>query len=155
MANSANTVDHIFGDVPAFETLGGGIFDVMLHAVTFMGEDVAIENEEETKNEDDEPCANCKKSRHIHTGSHYCCDYTTCIGPCDNCKNAKRPVIYCCDYTTRIGNDCLNSKIIIGGVDFKDVLDRIKAIERYIAAREIERQTSLPSDIAQMITQYF
>lgn len=113
---------------PILEFIGGGVFDYVLHAANFVN-DTIIEVEDSDDESKEGP-------------------------PCDKCVSAKR-AHYCCKYTTCIGHDCPKSTIIINGVDFNELVARVKSIERYIVAREIERQTTLPSDIAVEITKYF
>lgn len=127
----ANTNNSIDDSLQYFETLGGGLFDLMLHSVTFMG-DTAVETSIEEKKEEVNEC-----------------------DACERCRAAGRRARYCCNYSTHIGNDCMNSRVVINGVDFNDLLERLSAVERYIVAREVERQTKLPTAIAIEIAQYF
>jgi hypothetical protein len=75
--------------------------------------------------------------------------------PCDKCTYNKRSR-YCCSTTTKIGNDCSNCTVLIKGYDIDALVKRIRDLEEYIVARELERQVpKLPSELAVMITRYF
>jgi hypothetical protein len=75
--------------------------------------------------------------------------------PCDKCTYNRR-ARYCCNTTTKIGNDCSNCTVLIKGYDIDALVKRIRDLEEYIVARELERQIpKLPSELAVMIAQYF
>lgn len=75
---------------------------------------------------------------------------------CESCIAARRGR-YCLDADTvsLIGPQCDRAQVQIAGVDFRALVERVAALERYVIQCEVERQTPLPNEIAVTIATYF
>lgn len=150
------------------ETIGAGIFDFSLHhffygadaavETTILGPDVDIvqhdqqlDNAREHINRTDNWVRSLRPriveavSALEEAAAHEAC--STCV--------ANRRARFCCSETTKIGNDCERASVLIAGHDIRKLVDRVRLLEEYVVARELERATPLPTDIAISIAKYF
>lgn len=72
---------------------------------------------------------------------------------CKHCK-MKKAFRYCTPMQCTIGSECEKNVVLIKGVDFVSVLQRLDAIERYIAQHELEHCTRLPPELCRAVSQF-
>lgn len=74
--------------------------------------------------------------------------------PCTHCKSSGRSHL-CFEAVHQLGYRCDKYTLMMKEHNVDILVQRIEALEKYIAVRELERQTKLPTSIAVEITKYY